>query len=312
MGDRRRRKKKQTAAAGTQRRGPDSGTAEAAVEAASSSSSLKKRTRTNGSAPVEMARPMRRQRLLFQDDLPMNATEMKFPVPPKKPTRFRGRMRLTERDKQLLLAIGMARHLTFAQLHLLFFRRWVANSVKARLRELCGLGERPANPAPLERVGYFEKDGQPASAYRLTPFGRDYALELMPELNLSTWSGEANESLEHDLGCVQIFVELAAASRGGNDMPDLRALPFTWRSGRRLKFERFVGFSFTKQDSAIIPDVVIELPRLSRRLLVEYETGSQPVIPKNPRKRGSAIQKLERWSAFMTRPAAHGSNTTWY
>lgn len=53
------------------------------------------------------------------------------------PARPAARLRLTDRDTQLLPAIGIARQLSFDQLCRLFFPDNHANVTRLRLRELC-------------------------------------------------------------------------------------------------------------------------------------------------------------------------------
>ncbi len=62
----------------------------------------------------------------------------------------------------------------------------------------------------------------------------------------------------------------------------------------------------------ILPDAVLEVPKLRRRLFLECETGSHTIVPRGFHKPGSTLGKALRYESFICELADFDSNVTFY
>src|SRR6266849_7779934 len=81
------------------------------------------------------------------------------------------RTRLTDKDRQLIGVLAIARYLSNQQLHRLFYSGRTAKTMCKRLRYLAGEGRRRFNRPYLHRLAYRTHDGRYVDLWALTAAG---------------------------------------------------------------------------------------------------------------------------------------------
>jgi hypothetical protein len=217
--------------------------------------------------------------------------------------------RVTERDGQLMGMVALARYLSMEQLRRLFFPAATEKVARKRLARLAGEWDAKSGSAYIRRVQYRVWDGSWVLAWGLTADGYGVAAKVLRALPPVPRRDTASAVMPHAIGTSELLVRLAPRGADGvARVPDA----FTWSNGDADPI-RF-GEPFKKgavQDRRVLqPDAVLTIPKLQRRLFIEYETGAHPINGRADRA-GATVNKLARYSRFLTE-MAWGDQRTHY
>jgi hypothetical protein len=207
------------------------------------------------------------------------------------------RLRRTDRDDQLLLAVGIARQLCFSQLRRLFFPGVTPQTAHHRLQQLKGFGRSPAHPPLLRSAPFYDADGVRQQAYLLTASGQEFVQSKLQWVRFPTVQKLEPESLKHNIGLAEVLVDLMLKLKPeGRAYPQFSRMPFRWRVHVPIP----LGYrSEEGQARLLIPDALLEIPATKKRYLIEYETGTQTLIPLSKGKRGATMNKLLRYGRLL-------------
>jgi len=219
---------------------------------------------------------------------------------------------LTERDRQLIAFLGIARYASRPQLQRLVAGDRHSSILFRRLRKLSTRGDRPGEDAYLRRLEYRRPEGTAVPVWALSPFGRATAEAAIPFLRPPAAQDVAHQFLEHTLRLNDVLVGLVFALRASPDAP-LAQLPFRWHSegDEELGFQMLQRHTNTLANAVLKPDAILEVPGHRRRLFLEAETGAHSIATANPHVHGAVLQKLQRYTQYFTALAGDGP-ATWY
>src|SRR5262249_21587692 len=226
---------------------------------------------------------------------------------------------LQDRDRQLLTALAMCRCLSTEQIRRLCVAGRTETAAQTRLRQLAGIGKY-GFPEPLvERTVHQTYAGDLVTVWTPTTLGYVVAGNVVETITRPPRGADIRPALiEHALLLNELFVGLAEAPlkkalgtraseiprrrhRGAADglYLNAQALPFKWIAcdSVRLPWKQYRNGDSI--DRIIHPDAVLELPTLRRRLFLEAETGSHTIVPRGYHKPGAALNKAERYEAFI-------------
>jgi hypothetical protein len=207
---------------------------------------------------------------------------------------------LTDRDRDLLGLLCLARYLTATQVHRLAFDGRNASVASRRLQKLArAAGGQPA----FVRQRFFRTyDGNRVGVWALAKHGmfaaqaRAGALAL-PELPKHDVGAQF---LEHLVRLNDVFVDLW---RTGDRCPRAAHPAFRWIPSDRVRLEwgEWEVRQGRQQQRVILPDAVLELPAQKRRFFLECEMGTQTIVPgEGVEAPGATLSKAERYQRFLT------------
>jgi hypothetical protein len=260
----------------------------------------------------------------------------------KKEEKMADRLRLVDRDRQLMGALATVRQLALEHLQRLFFaERTTTVNLEKRLLQLAGVGKHGVPHAYLRRVPYVGAEGRPKVAWALTPLGFTIADSVLPAPAKRPNLDIGPLFMRHALGLNELYVLLveaplrkalaeARAKAKGAERPSRE---FTRLKGQLYARAAHPGFRWLASDEVrlpwkqydmkknkhyprhIIPDATLELPAQRQRFFLEYETGSQSIVAASDENTGSTVAKLDRYSEYLhgfADGANVGRETTWY
>jgi hypothetical protein len=88
------------------------------------------------------------------------------------------------------------------------------------------------------------------------------------------------------------------------------ALGFTWIPSDSVRLPWQDYGDGNSWERIILPDAVLELPKLRRRLFLECETGSHTIVPRGMHKPGSTLSKAVRYEGLICELADYDSKVT--
>jgi len=91
-----------------------------------------------------------------------------------------------------------------------------------------------------------------------------------------------------------------------------RTLAFTWIPSDSVRLPWKEYRDGNSWDRIILPDAVLELPKLRRRIFLECETGTHTIVPRGFHKPGSTLGKAVRYESFICELADFDSKITFY
>jgi protein involved in plasmid replication-relaxation len=219
---------------------------------------------------------------------------------------------LTERDRQLIAYLGIARYASRPQLQRIVADGRHSSILFRRLRKLSTRGDRPGDDAYLRRLEYRRPAGTAVPVWALSSFGRATAEADVPYLRPPAAQDVAYQFLEHTLLLNEVLVGLVLALRPSPDAP-LAQLQFRWLSegDEELGFQALQRHTNLLVNAVLKPDAILEVPGHRRRLFIEAETGAHSITTANPAVHGAVLQKLQRYTQYFTALAGDGP-ATWY
>jgi len=240
--------------------------------------------------------------------------------------------RLQDRDQQLLAMLAMCRYLSTEQIRRLSFPGRTETPADKRLRQLAGIGKYGFTKPLVERTAYRNYAGDLIPVWKPTPLGYVAAANVVEATTRPPRNAEVRpEFMEHLLLLNELFVGLAEAPlkkalatriaeiprrrhRSATDglYANATALAFTWTPSDSVRLPWKEYRDGNSWDRIILPDAVLELPKLRRRLFLECETGSHTIVPRGFYKPGSTLGKAVRYESFICELADFDSNVTFY
>ena len=246
--------------------------------------------------------------------------------------------RITDRDRQLIGLLAIARYLSTEQVSRLFFPGRHPETSRKRLLMLAGEGTGGIARPYLRRLQYRSFDGRPSAVWTPNSSGYWLAEQILGTGIKVPRTDVSAEFLEHSILLNELLVKVLAAPlekqlkeaeaqtlSATTPERDLNRLKeriyasatlrgFNWRASDsvRLPWTQYDLREGTNRDRVIVPDAVVELPQQRRRLFIECETGSHTIEPKSGSKPGSTISKLERYDDFMGGIADLNQRQTFY
>jgi hypothetical protein len=207
-------------------------------------------------------------------------------------------MRLTDRDRDLLGLLVLARHLTAEQIGRLVFDGRDESALARRLRKL----HRPRGHPPfISKRRYRTYEGLPVDVWSATAYGSPAALARAEWLPPLPKHEVATQTLHHNVQLNELFVALhRAAAPSGRWAKPLR-WPVQWTPSDRLRIkygdvEQRRGY---KVEKIIQPDAMLELTGLGRRYFLECEMGTNTIVPVSPDKPNATLNKLTRYQQLL-------------
>lgn len=247
--------------------------------------------------------------------------------------------RLTDRDRQLVGLLAVARYLTSAQVaRLVYPGREDGASRRRRLLALAGEGVGGFSQPALRRLQYRTYEGDRVAVWGLTTVGYLIAESVLGE-PLKVPRGDIGaDFLEHSVTLNELFVSLVASPVEAQ-LATLRPGPaadpkarrvfarkfeglyararqhsFRWSATEsvRLPWSQYDAASGKAKDRIIQPDAVLEVPGAERRYFLECEMGTHTIAAVSDDKHGSTLSKVERYDEFMRGFADVRSKQTFY
>lgn len=226
-----------------------------------------------------------------------------------------GAVKLTDRDKEMLGLLVLARYMTVQQVHRLCFEGRHESLAYRRLQKLT----RGDSGPPFLRQRFFRTyDGNRVAVWAPTPHGLAAAALRV---------GGLPELPKHDVGAqflehtIQLNELLVALWRTGDGRPARVAHPFCrWMPSDavRLNYSLYeMRGEYERRGDAraprvIQPDAVLELPSQRRRYFLECEMGGHTISPRLRKPPGATLSKVERYEEYLTGLADLRGEGTFY
>jgi hypothetical protein len=254
-----------------------------------------------------------------------------------RPTGLR-RNRLTDRDRQLLRFLAIARYLSTEQIGRLVFPARRPTVIGERLSWLAGAGRKPFDGPPLRRLRYPTPEGGIRAAWALTPVGYAQVQGTASGIvSVPSHADVAEAFLAHTIALNDLLVGLVAAlmeSRVAKVTQELgpkphrlekarrlaglyaqaRGLPFRWiaEDAGALPWSEYDLKAGERRGRLIEPDATLELLAPKQRWFVECEMGTHPVVSSRKDRYGATMAKVERYEKFLSAIADHHTLVTFY
>ena len=221
-----------------------------------------------------------------------------------------GAVTLTERDRDLLGFLAIARRLTVEQLMRLCFPGRDTSIAYRRLALLAAV--RPGGGGYVQQDWFFGGRGDRAkvAAWSVTNDGYDLVAPILPYLRAYSTTARSPTTLQHDIWLNDLFVAMATA-RGAPVRPG--DLPFRWLcdTGHPLAF-RTLDNDAAFKTNLLRPDAMVELPHAQRRIFIEAERGTHTIAPSSATNVGGTTVKARRYSLFVAAPIDPDARMTAY
>jgi hypothetical protein len=184
----------------------------------------------------------------------------------------------------------------------------------------------------VERTAYRNYAGDLIPVWKPTPLGYVAAANVVEATTRPPRNAEIRpEFMEHLLLLNELFVGLAEAplkkalatriaeiprrrhrSAADGLYVNATALAFSWIPSDSVRLPWKEYRDGNSWERIILPDAVLEIPKLRRRLFLECETGSHTIVPRGFHKPGSTLGKAVRYESFICELADIDSNVTFY
>jgi hypothetical protein len=220
--------------------------------------------------------------------------------------------RLTDRDRQLIGLLAVARYLSTEQLSKLFYASRNVDNMRRRFLRLAGEGSRGFRPAYIRRLFYRTYEGQSLDMWTLTSTGYAVA-EIVLGAAVKIPRRDVSAAFrEHTIVLNELFVALMMPL--GNGYARANQNEFRWISSDtvRLPWRQHLGPGSRTPDRLVLPDAVLEIPSASRRFFLECEMGTHPILSAPPSKPGSTIAKVQSYEGFLRSYVNANATQTFY
>src|SRR6266849_1955635 len=209
------------------------------------------------------------------------------------------RTRLTDKDRQIIGVLAIARYLSNQQLQRLFYSGRTSRTMCKRLRSLAGEGPRKFNRPYLRRLSYRTLEGRYFDLWALTAAGYAAAQTIL-ETPLKIPREDVGTAFrEHMVTLNELLVALLAPPPG--TYARARQTRFRWMTSDlvRLPWKQYLQKSGRQLERVVFPDAVLELPQPRRRLFLECEMGTHSIVARTDQKAGSTVSKVENYAGFI-------------
>ncbi|SRR5712664_357965 len=222
------------------------------------------------------------------------------------------RTRLTNKDREIIGVLAIARYLSNQQLQRLFYSGRTARTMSKRLRSLAGEGPRKFIGPYLRRLSYRTLEGRYFDLWALTAAGYASAQAIL-ETPLKIPRADVGAAFrEHMVTLNELLVALLAPTPG--TYARAKETRFRWMTSDlvRLPWKQYLQKSGRELERVVFPDAVLELPQSRRRLFLECEMGTHSIVATADQKAGSTLSKVENYSGFIRGFADSVKGETFY
>jgi hypothetical protein len=216
--------------------------------------------------------------------------------------------KLTDRDRDLLGLLVLARYLTASQVHRLAFG---GKSLSIAYRRLLKLSRAAGQPAFVRQRFFRTYDGNRIAVWAPTPYALPAAVARSAPLPELPKHDVGAQFLEHLIQLNELLILLWC---NGNRCPRAAHPFFRWVPSDtvRLRWNEWEIHQGRKQQRVIQPDAVLELPAHRRRYFLECEMGTHTISPREGDAPGSTLSKAERYHTFLSDTSALDGRKTHY
>src|SRR5215831_439258 len=207
--------------------------------------------------------------------------------------------RLTDRDRQLAGLLAVARYLSTEQLYRLLYAGRNTQNLRTRLLRLAGEGRLGFKPAYIRRLFYRTYEGQWLDMWTLTNTGYSVAESVLGRSIKIPRHDVSSPFREHTIMLNELFVALMMPL--GRGYARAKQNDFRWIPSDtvRLPWRQHLGDASRSPDRLVLPDAVLEIPRVQRRYFLECETGTHPILGEADPRPGSTIAKTQNYEGFL-------------
>lgn len=224
----------------------------------------------------------------------------------------RTRMRLTDRDRQLMGLLATARHLAEDQVFRLCFPGLNTSNTRKRLLRLAGFGAKSFQPPYLRRQHYRTYEGRLVVVWSLAELGYRIAEAVLGDSVKVLRKEVGANFLEHEVTVNELFVQLARPESRGHARARLKGWAWTAGDHVRLAWTQFDMEAGKSRDRLICPDAILENQPGRRRIFIECERGGHSIWALSDEKNGSTLAKLERYEGYLSTRVRPGAQETYY
>jgi len=221
--------------------------------------------------------------------------------------------RLTDRDRQLLGLLAVARYLSTVQLSRLLYASRNVDNMRRRFLRLAGEGPRGFRPAYIRRLFYRTYEGHHLDMWTLTNTGYSVAEIVLGRAIKIPRRDVGATFREHTIVLNELFVALMMPA--GRGYARARQNEFHWICSDevRLPWKQHLGFGSRTPDRLVLPDAVLEIPSAARRFFLECEMGTHPILSttRYP-KPGSTVAKVDSYENYLRSYVDAGARQTFY
>ena len=207
--------------------------------------------------------------------------------------------RLTDRDRQLIGLLAVARYLSTEQLSRLLYASRNVDNMRRRFLRLAGEGPRGFKPAYIRRLFYRTYEGHHLDMWTLTNTGYAVAEAVLGTAIKIPRRDVGAAFREHTIALNELFVALMMPPGGG--YARAKQNDFRWIASDtvRLPWRQHLGYGSRTPDRLVLPDAVLEIPSARRRFFLECEMGTHPILSTAHPKPGSTIAKVQNYEGFL-------------
>lgn len=220
--------------------------------------------------------------------------------------------RMTERDRQLLGFLGIARYLTTRQIAEIVFPKRSLDAASKRLHKLMNNGPGEPGERYVRKLLYRSYEGQLVVVWALGNQGHRIAEKALGRAIAVPQRDVGAEFLHHDVTLNDLFVALAKSEREEFSRVDESRFRWTFAEALRLPFSEYDMVAGRSRARLLQPDALLEFPAAKRRYFLECEMGTHSIEARSDEKTGSTLAKIERYSEFMTGFADAAARLTFY
>ncbi len=226
---------------------------------------------------------------------------------------FRRRMRLTDRDRQLMGILSWVRYLTEEQIGQLTYASRNRINLRKRINLLAGLGEKGFQPPYLRRLQYRTYEGALIPVWTLSEMGYRVAKAVLGQAVKVPRGDLGVEFLQHEVTLNRLFVELLKPVGRSYARAKLGGWRWTPSESARRPWTEYDVVAGKSRDRLIQPDAILEISQVRRRLFLECEMGGNSIQASSDEKSGAILAKAERYEEyFLGRPKGAGAKETFY
>jgi hypothetical protein len=220
--------------------------------------------------------------------------------------------RLTDRDRQLIGLLAVARYLSTEQLSKLLYASRNVDNMRRRFLRLAGEGSRGFKPAYIRRLFYRTYDGHRLDMWTLTNTGYAVA-EIVLGMAIKIPRRDVGAAFrEHTIALNELFVALMMPPGTGYARAKQNEFRWICSDAVRLPWKQHLGPGSRTPDRLVLPDAVLEIPSARRRFFLECEMGTHPILSGPNPKPGSTIAKVDSYEGFLRSYVDANATQTFY
>jgi hypothetical protein len=241
-----------------------------------------------------------------------STTQNEKPVPRQPASAEATKARPTDRDRQLIGLLAIARYLSTEQLCRLFYAGRNAHNMRKRLLRFAGESAPAFKPACVRRLFFRTYAGHRSEIWTLTSAGYGLASTILDTIIKTPKHDVGAAFREHTIMLNELFVALMMPT--GRGYARAKQNDFRWIPSDtvRLPWRQHLGDGSRSPDRLVLPDAVLEIPNAQRRYFLECETGTHPILGEADPRPGSTIAKVQNYEGFLRSYVDASATQTFY